>query len=147
MASHFDDRPETPGNYTSQRTQSTGPSQGRVTDNVYRPNPTGNLRSNNRPVECWKCHEFGHSSNECTMTSQESKSGSNLTRSGNNGNNQTQGRRDRGQAGVHAACVASEYVCPGYKPIIEIPTIRIPNDVSNSAGSSDNETIRINECV
>ena len=146
MASHFDDRPKTPRNYASQRTQSTaGPSQGRVTDNVYRPNPTGNLRSNNRRVECWECHKFGHRSNECTMTSQKSKSGSNLTRNGNNGNNQTQSRRDQGQAGVHAACVASEYVCPGYKPIIEIPTIRIPNNVSTSA-CSDNETIRINEC-
>ena len=147
MASHFDDRPKTSGNYVGPRNQSlstAGPSQGRVTDNVYRPNPTGNLRSNNRPVECWKCHEFGHRSNEC-VTSQKSKSGSNVTRNGNNGNNQTQGRRDQGQAGVHAACVASEYVCPGYKPIIEIPTIRIPNNVSNSA-CSDNETIRINEC-
>ena len=78
------------------------------------------------------------------MTSQKSnsgQSGANSTRIGN----QTQIRRD-GHADVHATCVASEIVCPGYKPIIEIPTIRIPNDVANSAGTDNNETIGINEC-
>ena len=51
--------------------------------------------NNNSKVNCWKCGEKGHKSNQCNQTGGNNSNGSNNRRGGNNHNNDNRNRNQR----------------------------------------------------
>jgi hypothetical protein len=142
-------------------------------NNVSNYNPTieqkvkssgdGNARSN-KPPTCWNCRLTGHRSFEYTIPKSEnftSKGGVNprscqqqpskRNKYAKVGNVGIVGPGNSGEtvSNVQVACVAMSKTfqgLPGFKPVVEIPEIRLPRFVDDDESWSDNEVVRVNEC-